>query len=649
MQWDISAECVSAIILNIIMIYSWRSSGSVASSTKNRAFRACLLVTYFSIVTNVFSALLLAQLQASNLWLNRVLLLLNYVFTPLMGMVYYLYTIATVFEDDAVQMRHHVILASIPAILYIGCVLLNPWTHLLFQIRLHSGYQRGPGVALTYIVFYVYVLFSVIITISEKKKMDEAVFFILNSFPFLSAAVIFFQYLYPTYILTGTAATSALLIIYLYLQNKQLFTDPLCGILNRQEFNRLLDIHIKDKADFSILVLSLKRFHFINEHFSQNAGDELLVQLAAFLRHEVQRGKLFRFSGDEFAIVCEKQAQAEAITKCIVERMQLPWKLEGIELRVQFAIGILHINEENHQKEEIIKGLEYAVQQAKKKDEQVVCECTPQMLERLRRDEKILRLLRTCIKEDCFEVYFQPIYDCASNTYTKAEALLRLPPHDLGQLSAEEYIHLAEENGLISDITFQVLRKTCHFLRRIRAIQPDFQGVSVNFSAVMFLQPDLEEHIMRILKEEQVENHMVKMEITESMLMKDEMMILRFMNRMKEKGVEFLLDDFGTGYSNISNVLSVPVQTIKIDKSLLWRAMVSKEGEIVLRKICEAFQEVGKCMLVEGVETKEQAAFVRECHCRYIQGFYYARPVPPQQALDIIATTHIQAEAGRKD
>ena len=134
MQWDISAECVSALILNIIMIYSWRSSGSVASSPKNRAFRACLFVTYLSIVTNVFSALLLEYLCAANLWINRMLLLLNYIFTPLMGMVYYFYTIATVFEDDPVQMRHHLILSGIPALLYIGCVLLNPWTHLLFHI-----------------------------------------------------------------------------------------------------------------------------------------------------------------------------------------------------------------------------------------------------------------------------------------------------------------------------------------------------------------------------------------------------------------------------------------------------------------------------------------------------------------------------------
>ena len=634
MEWDISAECVSVIMLNIIMVYSWK--GNLLPSRKNQAFRACLLITYLSILTNILSTLLLTQLSASTYLLNQVLLHLNYMSTPLMGVVYFIYTLTTVFEQDADKLKKHILFAGIPALFYLLCLLSNPLTHLLFTLDPIAGYVRGSWVSLTYIVFYIYVLFSVFFTISKRRNLDTAVFIILNFFPVLSAAVILFQLLYPNYILTGTAATSALLIIYLYLQNKQLFTDPLTGILNRQEFNRLLEIRMKDTDPYSMMVLSLKGFRFINDHFSQKAGDVLLTRICAFLEKELPAVRIFRFSGDEFAIVCK---DAETCRQChtqLIARMQQSWSVENFGFRIQYGIGILHVEAHNRDKDEIIKGLEYAVMLAKRSEENRTCVCTADMIERLHRNERVLELLRQCIREDSFIVVYQPIYDVKEQAYTKAEALLRLPPHDLGQLGPDEFIPLAEENGLITEITYQVLRKTCLFLQQLQHTATTLKSISVNFSAVMFLQQDLGNNILKIIEEYKIPAHMLQIEITESMLSRDYHMIIAFIQRMRKQGIEFLLDDFGTGYSNISNVLSLPIQAIKIDKSLLWKAMVSTEGAVVLRKMCEAFHEVHQLLLVEGVENEEQAAFVRDCACRYIQGYYYAAPLPQEQVYKLL-------------
>ena len=244
--------------------------------------------------------------------------------------------------------------------------------------------------------------------------------------------------------------------------------------------------------------------------------------------------------------------------------------------------------------------------------------------------------MRRCSREDSFGVYYQPIYDMEEQAYTKAEALLRLPPHELGQLRPDEFIPLAEENGLITEITYQVLHKTCLFLQQLQQSGIPMKGISVNFSAVMFLQQDLANTILSIIAEYGIPAKLLQIELTESMLARDPHMITAFMQRMKQEGIEFLLDDFGTGYSNISNVLSLPVQTIKIDKSLLWQAMVSQEWAIVLHKMCEAFHEVHQQLLVEGVENEEQVAFVKACGCRYIQGYYYAPPLPQERARMIL-------------
>ncbi|MFR5524882.1 MAG: diguanylate cyclase domain-containing protein, partial [[Clostridium] innocuum] len=396
MEWDISAECVSVIMLNIIMVYSWK--GNLLPSRKNQAFRACLLITYLSILTNILSTLLLAQLSPSTILINQVLLHLNYISTPLMGVVYFIYTLTTVFEQDPDKLKKHILFAGIPALLYLLCLLSNPLTHLLFTLDLAVGYERGPWVSLTYIVFYIYVLFSVFFTISKRRNLDSAVFIILNFFPVLSAAVILFQLLYPNYILTGTAATSALLIIYLYLQNKQLFTDPLTGILNRQEFNRLLEIRMKDTASYSIIVLSLKGFRFINDHFSQKAGDVLLMRICSYLEKQQPTARVFRFSGDEFAIVCEDAETCRQYHEQLIARMQRSWSVENFDFQIQYGIGILHVEEHNRDKDEIIKGLEYAVMLAKRSEDNKTCVCTADMMERLHRNERILELLRRCIQ-----------------------------------------------------------------------------------------------------------------------------------------------------------------------------------------------------------------------------------------------------------
>ena len=316
--------------------------------------------------------------------------------------------------------------------------------------------------------------------------------------------------------------------------------------------------------------------------------------------------------------------------------MQRSWSVENFDFQIQYGIGILHVEEHNRDKDEIIKGLEYAVMLAKRSEDNKTCVCTADMMERLHRNERILELLRRCIQEDSFVVVYQPIYDVKEQAYTKAEALLRLPPHDLGQLGPDEFIPLAEENGLITEITYQVLRKTCLFLQQLQHTDTALQSISVNFSAVMFLQQDLGSNILQIIEDYKIPAHRLQIEITESMLTRDYHMIIAFMQRMREQGIEFLLDDFGTGYSNISNVLSLPVQTIKIDKSLLWKAMVSTEGAVVLRKMCEAFHEVHQLLLVEGVENEEQAAFVSACACRYIQGYYYAPPLPQEQVYSLL-------------
>ena len=225
MAWNIAAECISIVFLSIILVYSHK--GALLPSWKNRMFQCCLGATFAAMVSNVLSTLLLANPDWADSWLCWGITEIYFLATPLMGLAYYCYTAATVFEEHAGG-RLACILGILPGILYAVLVLINPLTGVLFSIQA-GVYLRGPLIITTYLIFYFYCLISVVLVRVYRSWLEPQIYKILFVFPLIAASVIVVQQLFPAVILSGSAATTAILLIYLYLQNKQSLLDPLTG------------------------------------------------------------------------------------------------------------------------------------------------------------------------------------------------------------------------------------------------------------------------------------------------------------------------------------------------------------------------------------------------------------------------------------
>lgn len=633
MEWDISAECISAIIILIIMVYSRKSD--LVPTLKNRIFQCCLYVTFFSCSMNILSTRLLQYIDIVPVWLNSVILWFYFLFTPLMGTFYFLYTMSVV-DLKPKMFRFYTILGLIPAVLYILLLCTNPWTNALY-ILTQTSYDRGPWIITTYLVFYIYVLYCLIIVITRRKDLEPVVCRILGVFPFLSAIIILLQqYVFPQLILTGSAAMCSLLIIYLYLQNRQIFTDTLTQQLNRQEFTKMVGMNIHAQHPFSILVLSLKEFKFINDKFGQQIGDQLLLAVCDFLRTLGARDRLFRYSGDEFALILQDQNQLDSCIEAIQKRMESPWRIANFDYSLQYVLASISYPQVASNEDECSKGLEYALLLSKQGEHSYYA-CTREFMDRIQRRLEIVEILKTALDEESFQLYYQPIYDRGMKGFYKAEALLRLPENPLGFVSPDEFIPIAEETGLINEITYQVLDKACSFLARLRKDHISIDGISVNFSIVQFMQDNLEEQVLKIIEKHGVPCNLVCIEITESTLSTNLDTVVSFIKSMSEKGIRFLLDDFGTGYSNISYVLSIPFHTIKIDKSLLWSAMEDEHSKIMLDHIIRAFKKLGLRVLCEGVEDLDQITMLEEMGCDLYQGFYFYKPMPEEEAYGVFA------------
>lgn len=211
MVWNIALECISTIVLSIIWLYSRK--GNVAPTLKNRFFQLCFFITFLAMTSNIISTLFIYNLNAFSIFPAWISNTIYFISTPLMGYIYSLYILVNVYEEDKFPKNIFYSL-SIPALLYSIIILTNPWTHSIYGISLEFGYDQGPLISLTYIIFYLYCIICILMVILKGKKLDRTVRAILFSFPLIAALVIIVQLIFPSIILSGSAATIALLMIY---------------------------------------------------------------------------------------------------------------------------------------------------------------------------------------------------------------------------------------------------------------------------------------------------------------------------------------------------------------------------------------------------------------------------------------------------
>lgn len=637
MRWNIAAESISLVMLGIIWVYARK--GSHLPTLKNKIFQWCLLVTFSAILTNILSTIMIYQYEYIPIWLTWIVTSVYFVLTPLMGLTYFLYTVSVIYMDMD-QAKKVIGIGLIPGAGYTLLILVNPFTRNIFDINSQNGYSRGSWVFTTYLVFYIYCLASIVVTVCNRKKIEAEIYGILAAFPVLAVLVIFVQQLYPDVILSGSAATCALLIIYLHLQNKQISLDYLTNIPNRQELLNMIGLTIKKAPDkeFYLLVVSLRDFRQINNTCGQQKGDVFLKEVSQFLCRTGPAGNVYRFSGDEFALLF-LQPDKDELTQCISriqERMSGPWQVDEYRFVLPAVMGIFYHTGDEDTLEKIINSVECAVARAKEGKHGQVCYCDRAMLEKMERKRRIIQILKQQLTEPDFEMYYQPIYSVKSGEFLYAESLMRIPKSPIGPIYPSEFIPIAEETGLIVDITYIMLDKVCKFINRLIETGIEVGAVHVNFSGIQFSRPDLADRVLEIVQKNGTPMPALEIEFTESTLAESTQVVTDFAVQMLERGIKMGLDDFGTGYSNIATVIHIPFGTVKLDKSLVYAAMNSEKSALAIRNLTRTFKALGMKVIAEGVENEEQKNMVVEFGADQIQGFYYARPMPEDETVEFM-------------
>jgi diguanylate cyclase (GGDEF)-like protein/PAS domain S-box-containing protein len=413
------------------------------------------------------------------------------------------------------------------------------------------------------------------------------------------------------------------------------YHDALTGLPNRALFEDRLRLALaqaqRSRHMLAVMFLDLDRFKIVNDTLGHAAGDELLKDVAGDLSDVVRDcDTVARIGGDEFIFLLTGLGTAEdaiVVAERILARLRVPRLLAEKEFRVSTSIGITVFPRDGASAEDLLRSADTAMYRAKERGRDNYQFYTPSMeaglLDRLSMEND----LRRAIEREEMLVYYQPVMDIASGRIVGSEALLRWQHPDRGIVSPEEFIPLAEESGMITEIGEWVLRAACLQNKAWQRPGSEPLWVTVNVSARQLEREGLVLTVLKILRETGLPPQCLRLEITEGAMMKNVQFIIAMLEDLRDMGVGIAVDDFGTGYSSLSYLKRFPISTIKIDRSFVRDIVTDANDAAIVTTVITMAHNLHLKVVAEGVETEDQLEFLRRNGCDEFQGYLISQPV----------------------
>lgn len=410
--------------------------------------------------------------------------------------------------------------------------------------------------------------------------------------------------------------------------------DMLTGIYNKNKYfiraRKLIDLH-SDKT-FAIVRIDIEKFQLVNSFFGNQTGDELLCFIASDIRKFAGESRYIaygRIESDIFSICMVYPGEEELLEFVRHARMRLG-EFE-LEFDVVPAIGIYVVEDRALPLDAMYDRASLAAKQCKGNYIQNYAFYTADMSEEIVKEQRIVNHMKRALENHEYVLYLQPKYSLQSNRICGAEILVRWLHPTSGMISPAEFIPVFERNGFIIKLDYYVWEKTCQLLARWIEEGKNPQPVSVNISRVSLYNPKLVEVICGLVEKYQIPPRLLQLELTESAYTSNPMAIKETMERFQKAGFSILMDDFGSGYSSLNVLKDIAVDILKIDMKFLSDTDKSGRSENILASVVRMAKWLDLPVVAEGVERREQAEFLRSVGCEYVQGFYFARPMPVEE------------------
>jgi len=433
--------------------------------------------------------------------------------------------------------------------------------------------------------------------------------------------------------------------------------DLLTGAHNRHSFQEKIThlINKKPAKPFSFFIVDLDNFKYINDTFGHATGDDLLKEAAKRLS-ECARGSdtVARLGGDEFLLILDDDDKTNYnktshhpetgirhVAERIIKSFAKPFVIEGQELNITPSIGFAIYPKDGEDSNKLMRHADAAMYRSKNDGKNTYCFYSPEMTVQAKMRMKVESQLRHALERNEFYIEYQPIVNLKSGGIVKAEALLRWNCDELGMITPDYFIPIAEETAMILPIGKWVIKKACEQVRNWRDSGWKNICITINVSARQF-QPDsfLVETVREALKNNDLPSDAIQLELTEGILLEESSGSAEIMKQIENMGIKLLIDDFGTGYASLSYLQRYNFDSLKIDRSYIDNVLRNEQDAKLVKAVIAMANSLGLSVVSEGVETKEQLNFLLAADCELMQGYYFSKPVCADEFVVLLKKTN---------
>lgn len=612
----------------VLLVVIWQYSRQRQMDDRNSLmFRRLLSIVSLDVAAELVSTAFILYAPYSfgvGRMLSNTVFCLFQALLPLL-LLYYVCTLCT--------SRVTVLRMGIPTIALVFIILTNPFTEILFYFD-STGYRHGPWYLLLYVSALLHIAGAAVFVAVHRASLGRRTLTELLAVFALAALGIAAQAVNPSVLTTGFGLSLSILAMYLTINNPCACMDSLTGLNDKQYLLRRMDELTDAHKAFHIITVYAYQLEHMNKVAGVQNGDEFLRRAAERMQ-EIADRNVFRVSGKRFLLMTFSLREYET---CLTRLRQLfhaqPDDAHAAPTPV-ILCGVVNA-EKLGTSGLVLDYAEYLESLVSRSGETQVIQNDRKTMDSFHYNKQVEQFLHRAIAEDLFEVYYQPVYSLHQQRFVTLEALSRLRHPELGWISPDIFIRLAEKNHLITQITELQLRRVCRFLCENPALRASIANVKINLSPLDLIQSESGSHLVRILGEYGLPCSCFQFEITETVATEYSASLTRVAESLQAAGIGLCLDDFGSGYANLNTVMQLPFSVIKLDRSLLFHICTDKNAALFYQSIVAAFCRLGYRIVAEGVETQEEMELLRSWNVDMIQGYYFSRPLPPDDLLRLL-------------
>lgn len=599
----------------------------------NRRF---LAVTVTTLIATIFDILSVFSIKyGENLPLGILKLTSNgyFIFTNSISFLYAMYIYSAKSNGIIKLTKKDTYLLYTPIILIYLIILTNFIHHGIFYYDSNKTYNSGKYQFILYILSFYYLMYAVLFTAFCRKELPTKYKVSIYLFVIIGFGSYVVQFVYRDLLISNFAVSICLLLSLLAVHKPDTGIDTRIGTLNSSAFSDAFELMLARNTTSNLFLLYVEEVEFMYQTLGIKTVDGYLASIGSFLE-SISNKNAYYISANVFAVIITSASAraAQHFIDSVEKRFDESWECNGSSIMISCRLLELKVPEDAENMEAVYAYRDYIKNISHESPWYIRAKDTNFSLSK--RQVAVEAAIKRAIEEDNFEVYYQPIYSTRDKRITSAEALLRLKDPELGFIPPDEFITIAEKTGDIVKIGELVFEKVCVFIKN------NFEGtgleyIEINLSVIQCLQDNLTERLTSIMKQHGIDSSKINLEITETAATTSPKTLVKNMNRLHNKGLSFSLDDYGTGYSNMSSTVQLPLNIIKLDKTLIDTAN-SQKGNIAFRSSVAMIKQMNMKIVAEGIETAEQVEMMEKEGIEYLQGFYFSKPVPERDFLEYI-------------